>query len=138
MLQDGDAIDFTFAPRSGFGLFVISRDSLFDGDVRLTVGGTASSLISAASQLNLGAGGLAWFLGIRSNDGATFSSASLTTHGGGGAFNYNLDDIVTVSAVPEPSSLFLLTLAIALNTRLRRMKSSIKTEMKSVDSKLSA
>jgi PEP-CTERM motif len=41
-----------------------------------------------------------------------FSSASLTTHGGGGAFTYNLDNFVT--AVPEPSSLFLIgTIAAA-------------------------
>ena len=127
MLQDGDSLDLSFSPRTGVGLYIISRDALFDGDVRLTVSGTPASLVSAASQINLGAGGLAWFLGVQSNDGATFTSASLTTHGGGGAFYYNLDDIVSVVTVPEPNSLCLLAIAAGFAIRFRDRK--IKLEM---------
>ena len=98
---------------------MISRDALINGDVRLTVGGSVASLVSSASQINLGSGGLAWFLGIQSDDGASFTTATLTTHGGGGAFNYNLDDVVTVLPVPEPSSFWLLSVAAACAVRSR-------------------
>lgn len=123
MLADGDNLDFSFTPRSGFGLYVISRDSLINGDIQLTAGGSVASLVASASQINLGAGGLAWFLGIQSNDGSTFTTASLTTHGGGGQFNYNLDDFANVLPVPEPASFGLLAFAasIALHVRARRI-----------------
>jgi hypothetical protein len=112
-LQDGDDLNFTFAsPIKGFGLYIISPDTLEDGDFELTIGATTASLVAANIQNTLGDGGKVWFLGIQSDDATLFSSASLTTHGGGGAFTYNLDNFVT--AVPEPSSLFLIgTIAAA-------------------------
>jgi len=128
MLLDGDNIQFSFAPQTGFGLYIISRDALLDGDLDLTVNGKTASLLSSASQINLGAGGLAWFLGVQSNDGASFTSATLTTNGGGGAFNYNLDDFVTVAAVPEPSSLWLLSVVFGTALRFRSRKSPCISE----------
>ena len=119
-LQDGDDINFGFSPRTGFGLYVVSTDALLDGDIRLTVSGMPVSLVSAATQINLGAGGLAWFLGIQSNDSSTFSSASITTHGGGGAFRYTLDDLVSTTAVPEPNSFCLIAIGLAISFHSRR------------------
>ena len=113
VLQDGDDIDFTFSARTGFGLYVISADLLIDGDIQLTVGATTASLLSSAVQDTLSDGSNVWFLGIQSDDASTFTSASLTTHGGGGAFLYNLDDVVSsnIAAVPEVSS-FVLCFAV--------------------------
>lgn len=127
-LADGDLLDLSFAPRRGLGVYVLSSDALLDGDIRLTVGSTVASLVAASPQVGLGGGRFAWFLGVQSDDGATFTSASLTTHGGGGAFNYNLDDFVTVSvaAVPEPSSIGLLAFASILTTGFRRRRVSAR------------
>ncbi len=122
MLADGDNLNFSFTPRSGFGLYVISRDALLNGDVRLTAGGSVASLVASATQINLGPGGFAWFLGVQSNDGATFTTASLTTHGGGGLFNYNLDDFASAIAVPEPTSFWLLSIAAGIAFRRRDRK----------------
>jgi hypothetical protein len=114
LLQDGDDIAFSFSLRSGFGLYIISADGLLDGDLQLTVGTTTVALESSAVQATLPDSSNVWFLGILANDLTTFAHATLTTHGGGGAFLYNLDDIVTssdvASTVPEPSSLVLFSL----------------------------
>jgi len=48
---------------------------------------------------------------------ASFTTASLDGFGGGGAFAYNVDDVVT--AVPEPSSALLLGLGLLIMRRLR-------------------
>lgn len=112
VLQDGDDFSFSFNPVSGFGLYVISQDPLFDGDFTLTAGGNTASLSASSVQQVLIDGSFVWFLGIRSNT-TVFSSATLETNGGGGNFLYNLDDIVTAQAVPEPSSIILSTIAIA-------------------------
>jgi hypothetical protein len=110
VLQDGDDLSFSFSPVGGFGIYLISQDLLLDGDFTLTSGTATASLSALSVQQTLGDGSSVWFLGIRSTGADTFSSAMLETHGGGGAFLYNLDDIVTanVTAVPEPSSLVLL------------------------------
>jgi hypothetical protein len=60
--------------------------------------------------------GIVFFLGVIDPD-ASFTSASLDTFGGGGAFAYNVDDIVT--AVPEPAALWLLALSLIAGLRLR-------------------
>lgn len=119
MLQDGDGIDLSFSARQGLGFYIVSRDALLDGDVRLAVNGTVASLSASGSTVNLGEGGLAWFLGIRSDDASTFVSATVSTHGGGGQFNFNLDDIAGVLAVPEPTSSVLLVLSAVAFARFR-------------------
>jgi hypothetical protein len=112
ILQDGDDLNFSFGAVRAFGLSIISLDPLLNGDFTLTVNGTVASLLSGAVQQTLGDGSSVWFLGIASDDSTSFTTAELQTHGGGGAFLYNLDDFTTappnVSAVPEPSSLILL------------------------------
>ncbi len=121
-LQDGDNIDLSFAARSGFGLYVVSSDVLLSGDVGLQVNGTEALLNTSASPISLGGGRTAWFLGVQSDDGTSFSTAKLTTYGGGGAFNYNLDDFVSVSPVPEPSSAWLLGFVAVAGCRHRNRK----------------
>jgi hypothetical protein len=116
LLQDGDNLTFSFSPVSGFGLYIISQDTLMDGDFTLTSGSTTASLSAASIQQTLGDGSSVWFLGLRSNTSDAFSSVVLETHGGGSAFLYNLDDIVTanVIVVPEPSNALLLLAAAGM------------------------
>jgi hypothetical protein len=121
-LQDGDIINLSFAARSGFGLYVISSDALLNGDVGLKVNGIEALLDNSTPPISLGGGRSAWFVGLQSNDGSTFSTALLSTYGGGGAFNFNLDDIASVTAVPEPSSVSLLALIAVGCCRLRIRK----------------
>jgi hypothetical protein len=102
LLQDGDDLEFSFSARSGFGLYIISADELLDGDFELTSGLFTATLSAIDIQDTLSDGSNVWFLGLGSIDGSTLTSAILTTHGGGGAFLYNVDDVVTTAAaVPE-------------------------------------
>jgi hypothetical protein len=57
-----------------------------------------------------------FFLGVI-DPGASFTSASLDTFGGGGAFAFNLDDVVT--AVPEPGTALMLGLGLLILRRRR-------------------
>ncbi len=127
LLQDGDDISFSFAPVGGFGLYIISLDPLWDGDFTLTAGTATASLSASSVQQTLSDGSSVWFLGLRSNNTDSFSSAVLSTHGGGGMFLYNLDDFVTTNAmaVPEPSSLFLLA-SVALTFTCCRFRKPLK------------
>ncbi len=70
----------------------------------LTAGGGSVDLV-AGDCVNLRGGWYAYFLGIVDVDGA-FTTASITTHGGGGQFLYTVDDITTsaASAAPEPGN----------------------------------
>lgn len=128
VLLDGDEITFSFSPRTGFGLYIISADALFDGDFVLATGPDTATLLSAGQTGTLQDGSGFWFLGLLSDSSSTFSSVTLKTPGGVGAFFYNLDDLVLTtvspppgSAVPEPSSIALAMLASAgVGIRCRR------------------
>ncbi|MGI9341254.1 MAG: thrombospondin type 3 repeat-containing protein [Gammaproteobacteria bacterium] len=102
ILQDGDAIDLSFAPLNSIGLYVITNDDMVDGDVTLIAGGTSVGLAAANIQTILADGSKVYFLGI-SDPVATFGSATLTT-AGNGAFLFNVDDIVTAVAPPAPDA----------------------------------
>jgi len=106
---DGDDLTFSFDPARGFGLFIIGTADMLDNDMTLTVGSTTASLLTSAVQQFLPDGGMVWFLGIQETDPAQFfTSATLQTHGGGGAFVYNVDNIVLANhSVPEPGSAML-------------------------------
>jgi hypothetical protein len=126
-LQDGDDFAMSFAARSAVGMYLISADPLFDGDIQLTTGTSTASLVAANIQQTLFDGSNVFFLGLIDNS-STFTSAALSTHGPGGAFLYNVDDIVLASAaVPEPSSVVALAsgaVGIALGRRYRRVMKS--------------
>ncbi len=92
ILQDGDNLDFSFAPTNAFGLLIITRDPLQAADLNLTADGATAVLNPAAVQTTLSDGANVYFLGVVSS--STFSSASLTTVGGG-FFFYNIDDLQT-------------------------------------------
>ena len=96
ILQDRDNLGMSFAGARAIGLYIISRDELHDGDVLLVAGGGTVELVAANVQRTLADGSRVWFLGLIDHD-AGFSRADLLTRGSG-AFLYNLDDIVTVSA----------------------------------------
>lgn len=123
VLQDGDDIRLTFGPTRAIGLYVISADTLFDGDITLTTGGT-SALLRADTvgvQQTLPDGSKVYFLGLI-DDSGSFGSVLLGTIGLG-AFFYNVDDIVRVGAarnVPLPGTLASSLLALGLLAALRR------------------
>ena len=119
VLLDGDDLGLGFATANAVGLFIITAevpgDTLFDGDLGLSAAGATAYLDVDAVEQTL-ADGIVFFLGVIDPD-ASFTTASLDGFGGGGAFAYNVDDVVT--AVPEPSSALLLGLGLLIMRRLR-------------------
>jgi hypothetical protein len=91
VLQDGDDFNLSFSPVNAIGIFFITADIMFDNDIKLTAGGLTAGLDASAGGTPLPDGGIPYFLGII-NDMNTFTSASITTIGGG-FFLYNVDDI---------------------------------------------
>jgi hypothetical protein len=112
VFQGIDEFDMAFAPSAAIGLSLISADvintDLFDDDIVLTVGSASIELDVSEIQQALGDGGNVFFLGLI-DDSGTFTSASVTTSGFD-SFLYNVDDIVTADAIPEPGSLALFAL----------------------------
>ena len=97
-----------FAPSHAIGMFFITADTMFDGDITLTTGGKSATLSVADAGADLDDQGIPYFLGII-DDASTFASAGVTTIAGG-FFLFNVDDIATATAsVPEPGKLLLLT-----------------------------
>jgi hypothetical protein len=98
MLLDGDALTLGIPAGKAVGVFIITAEepgeTLLDGDIRLTAGGATAFLDVDSVEQTLPDGSLVFFLGVI-HPGASFSSASLETFGGGGAFAYNLDGILT-------------------------------------------
>jgi hypothetical protein len=109
VLLDGDDLGLGFASARAIGLFIITAEtpglSLFDGDIGLSAAGAQALLDVDDVEDTLGDGSLVFFLGVI-DSGVSFASASLDTFGGGGAFAFNVDDVVT--AVPEPGVAALL------------------------------
>ena len=123
VFQDGDDFALSFAPTNALGMFFLSADFLFDGDISLVAGGVTASVDASAVEQILPDGSQAYFLGIV--DPATaFTSAAIIANGGPGGpfFFYNVDDIsIGVSQIPEPGTLFLLgTGILGLAAHIRR------------------
>jgi hypothetical protein len=119
VLLDGDDLVLGFSSANAIGLFIITAEdpgvTLFDGDIGLTAGGATAFLDVDAVEQTL-SDGIVFFLGVI-DPAAGFTSASLDTYGGGGAFAYNVDDVVT--AVPEPGTALVLGLGLLILCRLR-------------------
>ena len=110
IFQDGDFFDLSFAAASAIGMYFITEGDtngdMFDDDIELTVGSFTVGLL-ASSGVDIGADRYAYFLGIVDDDPlASFTSASITTIGGG-YFTYNVDDITTSAPIPEPTTMLL-------------------------------
>ena len=121
LLLDGDDFSISFASASAVGMFFLSADPLFDADITLSAGGVSASLSAADLEQTLPDGTDVYFLGLIDAGGA-FTSADVATIGGG-FFTYNVDDIVTVAAIPEPTSALLMLVGITglgLSTRRPR------------------
>ena len=116
-----DEWDMSFGDTRALGLYIISSDPLFEGDIELvTSAGTATN--SGVELDILPDGGLVYFIGIVA-DTLPFSSAqvrygSLVTADN---FIYNVDDITRLveRSAPEPS---MLVLALAGAAGLRRQR----------------
>jgi hypothetical protein len=119
-----DLWGMTFAsPLRALGLYFISSDELFAGDIVLTTPiGTAEN---GTAPQTLADGGLAYFIGIVSET-TPFSVADVTY---GPAvtdtfFLYNVDDITTVTdaaaPIPEPSTILLTSPVLAVMWMRRR------------------
>jgi hypothetical protein len=114
------------SPVNAVGMYFISSDPLFAGDIRLVTSlETASN--AGTENLILGDGGLAYFVGLVSGtafDGVDVGYGPDVT---GQFFVYNVDDITTASTAvtpaAEPSSIVLAALAAALLVRVRRARS---------------
>lgn len=120
LLQDGDDFGLSFGPVNAIGLYFITIDAMFDDDIILTAAGISAGLL-ASSSTSLPDGGEAYFLGII-DDSNSFTSAEVSTIGGG-FFFYNVDDIVTaVAAVPVPGSVLLLLAGLSGLIQLHPLK----------------
>ncbi len=125
VLVDGDDLGLGFAAANAVGLFVITAEtpglSLFDGDIRLAAAGATASLDVDDVQATLSDGSRVYFLGVI-DAGSTFGSASVGTFGIGGAFAFNVDDMVT--ALPEPGAAWTLTSGLLVLAAVRRRRGS--------------
>ena len=130
--ESGDELLFSFlSPVRGFGLYVVGGRDLLDiqaGAVTLTVNG-ATVAISSSDYLDSGQGDFAFFFGFATDDGSTFSSATLTVGDGSGVIPVTVDDVTLARArdggniVPEPGSLLLVATAMgAASLRARRAR----------------
>jgi len=96
MFHDGDDFSLSFPEGHAIGLFFITADPMFDGDLTLTAGGTTASLSTANMEKRLPDGSSVYFLGIVDRD-ASLSRADIVALAGG-FFLFNVDDIVTAPA----------------------------------------
>ncbi len=99
IFKSGDKFTMSFGGTyKAIGLFVVTTDSLIDGDFELTAG-AALALNSATEEETLGDGGIVYFIGLIDDDG--FTTATLESFDDVGFYEYNVDDI-TIAGEPAP------------------------------------
>jgi hypothetical protein len=113
IFQSGDDFTLSFGPAKAVGLYFISNDVLFDGDITLTTGAATASLVVADEQAFGLSDGRVYFLGLVDDTGS-FSSAEIRSFClPCGSFLFNIDDVITARA-PVPATLPLVLTALGL------------------------
>ena len=130
LFQSGDDFALGFAAARALGMYFISHDPLFDGDITLAVGGVVASLQLADEQPFGLVDGKVYFLGLVDAAGS-FSTASIGSFCSPcGSFLFNIDDIVTArdsaQAVPAPATLTLAILGLTACGALSRRRGTLK------------
>ena len=97
MFHDGDDFSLSFPTGHAIGLFFITADPMFDGDLTLSAGGAVASLATADVEQTLSDGSRVYFLGIIDAD-TPFTRAEIIALAGG-FFLFNIDDVVTAPAI---------------------------------------
>ncbi len=126
LFQSGDDFALEFAAARAIGMYFISKDRLFDGDIRLDVGGVTALLLTTDEEPFGLADGHVFFLGLVDNTGS-FSTTSIGSFCSPcGSFLFNIDDIVTardgVIGVPTPGTLVLAILGLSACGALGRQR----------------
>lgn len=125
IFQSGDDFTLSFGPAKALGMYFVSNDALFDGDITLSAGTTTASLVVADEQSFGLPDGRVYFLGLIDEAGS-FTSAEIGSFCTPcGSFLFNIDDVVTAS-VPVPATLPLALAALGflgLQQSRRRIRS---------------
>ena len=100
MIQDGDNFTINVDPSTSFGIALVTKDTLLDGDISLGFNGVTVNLIATDIQATLTDGSFVYFLGVTGplSDPPTDTAAVITTIGQG-VFLYNVDDIIRAETV---------------------------------------
>ena len=114
IFQGGDDFTLSFGPARALGMYFISNDPLFDGDITLGTGIVTAALATADEMAFALPDGKVFFLGLI-DDSASFSSAEIRSSCAPcGAFLFNIDDVVIAQQVPVPATLPLAVTALGL------------------------
>ena len=116
IFQGGDDFTLSFGPARALGMYFISNDPLFDGDITLSTGIVTAALVTADEMAFALPDGKVFFLGLI-DDSAAFGSAEISSSCAPcGAFLFNIDDVVMArpALVPAPATLPLVLTAIGM------------------------
>lgn len=113
LFQSGDGFSLSFRPAKAVGMYFLSNDALFDGDITLSAGTVTASLVVADEQPFGLPDGRVYFLGLI-DDAGSFTHAEIGSFCAPcGSFLFNIDDVVT-APVPVPATLPLALTALGL------------------------
>lgn len=124
LIFDGEtSFSLAFDAARAVGMFFITGDPLFDGDIVLAAASVSIGLATQDLVETLQDGSDVYFLGIVDTHAASLTQIAIST-ATFGVFTYNIDDIVRAGgavAVPAPGSMLLVLVVVAaLASRHRR------------------
>lgn len=111
------------SPASALGLFLITAEPALDGDFTLSGGGALADLVTPPLS-TLGTSEV-YFLGLVEDTGAEITSFVLAADPILVLLPYRIDGITYASAVPEPSSMLLLSLTTLCIANKRSRKRTV-------------